>query len=186
QTDAAAMRLQEPEQNPEQRRFPGSVRADHQREAAARNGERHAAQHVDPGRVPGMQVLDREQRLAHASLPRYAPITSSLPATSSSVPSAPTRPSIITVTRRQSRRTNAISWLTITKVVRCSRLRVSISSRIDSLMAGAIPANGSSSREHLSRRAMKPEAICRGAPLPPGDALAGDWARGARPGGLDR
>src|ERR1700730_13220667 len=130
--------MEKPEDRLEEGGFPGTVWSHDARDAAGLDAECDVREDVDALDVSGDQVLDGEP--PHQG-PRYASSTTASLATSSSVPSAMSRPSSITETRWQSRRSSAISWETMRKVIPSSRFIVRMASRMMSRMEGCTPAN---------------------------------------------
>src|SRR3984893_5517594 len=85
------------------------------------------------------------------------------------------RPSSMTETRPQSRRTSAISWETIRKVTPCSRFMRRIASMMTSRMVVFTPANGSSIRTTWRGWIIRARAICTSIACPPESCLARAW-----------
>src|SRR5215813_13054805 len=163
EADGAASRMEEAEDRLEERRLPSPVGPDHAGDGARLHLERDVAEDVDALDVAGRRVLEPETR---HQVPRYASRTTGSLATSSRVPSAMRRPSSITVTRWQRRRSSAISWETMRKVTDSSRFMLRMASMMMSRMVGCTPANGSS---------MRARAICTSMLWPPESSRACAW-----------
>src|SRR5215472_13726082 len=172
EADGAARRVQEAEDRLEERRLPRLVGPDHPRDGARLHLEGDVAEDVDALDVACRHVLELETR---HQVPRYASRTTGSLATSSSVPSAMRRPSSITVTRWQRRRSSAISWETMRKVTDSSRFMRRMASMMMSRMVGCTPANGSSMRITCSGWTMRARAICTSMLWPPESSRACAW-----------
>src|SRR5215467_1418755 len=171
EADEAAPRMEKAEDRLEERRLPCPVWPDHAGDGARLHLERDVAQDVDAVGVAGRHVL--EPQMCH-QVPRYASRTTGSLATSSRVPSAMRRPSSITVTRWQRRRSSAISWETMRKVTDSSRFIRRMASMMMSRMVGCTPAKGSSMRRTWSGWTMRARAICTSMLCPPESSRA--WA----------
>src|SRR5215471_3560941 len=152
EADGAAPRMEEAEDRLEECRLPCPVGSDHAGDGAGLHLERDVAEDVDALDVAGRHVLEPQMR---HQVPRYASRTTGSLATSSRVPSAMRRPSSITVTRWQRRRSSAISWETMRKVTDSSRFMRRMASMMMSRMVGCTPAKGSSMRTTWSGWTMR-------------------------------
>src|SRR5207253_9557885 len=101
EADRAAS-VDETEDRTQRRRLPNAVASEQSRDAALRNVERHALEHV---RLPeiDVQVADGEERLgrdrAHSSSPRYADCTVGFAITAAGVSQARSAPWCMTAIR---------------------------------------------------------------------------------------
>src|SRR5499425_713417 len=171
EADGTAPGVQEAEDRLEERRLPRPVGPDDPGDGARLHFEGDVAEDVDALDVACRHVLELETR---HQVPRYASRTTGSLATSSRVPSAMRRPSSITVTRWQRRRSSAISWETMRKVTDSSRFMRRMASMMMSRMVGCTPAKGSSMRRTWSGWTMRARAICTSMLCPPESSRA--WA----------
>src|SRR5262249_5192766 len=170
---------EQPRDDLEERRLARAVGADDTDDFACLESEIHALEDLVGDAVAGDHALHHEERRrshdAHWRSPMYAASTGGSAATSAKAPWASRRPSVITITGRQSRAIRSMLCSMTRKVRPCSPASASRWAAISLASVGLTPAMGSS-RRIRSGSVMRARPISRSFFCPPDRVAAGSLA----------